>query len=169
MAKKKTVKSAPVKSAGNSEHDYTFKTENMGAYRFDKDCYVSMKVNRTSLDVALGAIIDGETYTTTANLAGGSGGGSGTMIRYNVYDDQQADVEMLSNEIMVKLPAGYSMYIRYNEEEWEPCSITGEEWSSASAKGGIMVENDFLFVISYSYDSTKKMLSGDVIDFKWEV
>ena len=169
MAKKKTIKNAPVKSAGNSEHDYTFKTENMGAYRFDKDCYVSLKVNRTSLDVALGAIIDGETYTTTANLAGGSAGGS-TVIRYNSDGDQGGDVDILIGSTSVKIPSTASMSIRYNEGDWETCAITDNTWTSSSGTGEIyMATDDFVSVLNYSYNSEVKLMDGDTIDIKWEV
>ena len=166
MAKKKTIKNAPVKSAGNSEHDYTFKTENMGAYRFDKDCYVSLKVNRTSLDVALGAIIDGETYATTANLAGGSAGG-GTIIRYLSDGDQSYDLDIIAGTIQAA--AGASMSIKYNDGDWEACEIVNNEWTSASGTGTINISDGFVDSLTYSYDSTTKLLDGDFLYFRWEV
>lgn len=168
MAKKKTVKNAPAKGNRNSERDYTLKNENMGAYRFDKNCYVSMKVNRTSLDVALGAIIDGETYTTTTNLAGASGGGS-TMIRYFMDGDQGSDVDILTGEVLIQIPSDATMYIRYNEADWETCTITQSSWTSTSGLGSINIEDGFVYALTYSYDSEVKLLNGDTIDFKWEV
>lgn len=165
MAKKKTVKNAPVKAAGNSEKDYTFKNENMGAYRFDKDCYVSMKVNRTSLDVALGAIIDGKTYTTTANLTGGS-----TLIRYNNNGAQSQDLEIMNGYPLVHVPAGASMYIRYNGGDWESCTVLDTNWTSTSGLGVVRIdESGFVYNLTYSYNSTVKLLDGNSIDFKWEV
>lgn len=168
MAKKKTVKNAPAKGNRNSEKDYTFRNENMGAYRFDKDCYVSMRVNRTSLDVALGAIIDGETYTTTANLAGGSAGGS-TMIKYNSDGAQSSDLEIVTGYPAIYVPTGANMYIQYNGGEWEPCTVADGSWISTSGQGGIVIEDNFVTYMAYSYDSTVKLLDGDSIIFKWEV
>lgn len=125
MAKKKTVKNAPVKSAGNSEHDYTFKNENMGAYRFDKDCYVSMKVNRASLDVALGAIIDGETYTTTANLAGGGGGSASVKCAINIMDGvDPTDIHITFDKFIMYIGDPSKITVKVNDDEWGSVNLT---------------------------------------------
>ena len=167
MAKKKTIKSAPVKSGANS-NDFTIKTENKGAFRFNKDCYLYALVNSETLDVSLGAIINGETYATTTNLAGGSTGG-GVMIRYISDGDQSSDIEILSGYPLVKVPAGASMSVRYNEGDWEPCTITEGSWISTSGYGGIDIQDNFIMYMAYSYNSEVKLLDGDSVDFKWEV
>lgn len=164
MAKKKTVKSAPVKSAGNSEHDYTFKTENMGAYRFDKDCYVSLKVNRTSLDVALGAIIDGETYTTTANLTGGSGGDS-TTIRYTANGSEAGSISAF-NQLAPYVPNKNNLTFLYNDEEKEiTWNATTNEVSGALI-GYISFDENFLTDCGLqANEDVLEINDGDVFTF----
>lgn len=152
MAKKKTVKSAPVKSARNSEHDYTFKNENMGAYRFDKDCYVSMKVNRSSLDVALGAIIDGETYTTTANLAGGGGGSASVKCAITIMDGvDPTDIHMNFDKFIMYIgdPAKITLTIN-GDDEWGTVNLTRNVGHESITYGAEYENKAHVAIISYN-------------------